>query len=281
MSSTATTTTTVPPVELKSEEYNAYAKMSFGQHLSHYASEYGQHILPCIVTWSVILGLLYKFDDLSSWEPLWEKIMGSYSPFVITTLGTFIIHESAYFSAAVPWLLLDQIPFFQKYKIQARPNEKVAMWACFKHLMFSHVMIQAPMMLATYWFLSMMGFELHAPLPRLSTMMGKCVVNFIIEDFYFYWVHRFLHWKKIYKHVHKVHHTHAAPFGIAAEYAHPIETAFLGVGTILGPIFTSRHLLDLWVWLVIRLCETIEDHSGYDLPWSPTNYIPFWAGAGE
>jgi len=42
---------------------------------------------------------------------------------------------------------------------------------------------------------------------------------------------RLLHHHSIYKYVHKVHHDHAAPFGMAAEYAHPIETAFLGLGT--------------------------------------------------
>jgi methylsterol monooxygenase len=35
----------------------------------------------------------------------------------------------------------------------------------------------------------------------------------------------------------------------------------------------------LWVWLFFMLVETVEDHSGYDVPWNPTNLIPFWGGA--
>ena len=35
------------------------------------------------------------------------------------------------------------------------------------------------------------------------TVFWKCAVMFVIEDFYFYWIHRFLHWKRIYKYVHK------------------------------------------------------------------------------
>mmetsp|Transcript_15864 Transcript_15864/g.52004 ORF Transcript_15864/g.52004 Transcript_15864/m.52004 type:complete len:135 (+) Transcript_15864:642-1046(+) len=66
---------------------------------------------------------------------------------------------------------------------------------------------------------------------------------------------------------------------MAAEYAHPVETAFLGIGTMLGPLLFCRHLLTLWVWLVFRLYETVEDHSGYDVPWNLTNLIPFWGGA--
>jgi methylsterol monooxygenase len=45
-----------------------------------------------------------------------------------------------------------------------------------------------------------------------------------------------MHWPPFYKKVHKVHHEYAAPFGIAAEYAHPIETMILGLGTIGGPL---------------------------------------------
>jgi len=120
---------------------------------------------------------------------------------------------------------------------------------------------------------------METPLPSLRSIAMKIPLFFIVEDFYFYWVHRALHHKSIYKYVHKLHHTHAAPFGMAAEYAHPIETAILGFGTMLGPILFARHLLTLWIWLAVRLMETVEDHSGYEFPYSPTNCIPFWGGA--
>jgi methylsterol monooxygenase len=92
-----------------------------------------------------------------------------------------------------------------------------------------------------------------------------------------------LHHASIYKYIHKVHHDHQAPFGIAAEYAHPIETAFLGLGTIMGPVLCAMtygmHLVTLYVWLVVRVLQTVEVHSGYDFPWSLNNWVPFWGGA--
>ena len=38
---------------------------------------------------------------------------------------------------------------------------------------------------------------------------------------------------------------------------------------------------ELWAWLLVRLygALAVEDHSGYDLPFNPTNLIPFWGGA--
>lgn len=39
--------------------------------------------------------------------------------------------------------------------------------------------------------------------------ISVCILSFIIEDFYFYWVHRLLHHPALYKHIHKVHHDYA------------------------------------------------------------------------
>ena len=33
-----------------------------------------------------------------------------------------------------------------------------------------------------------------------------------------------MHDKRLYKYVHKIHHSYQSPFGMTAEYAHPIET---------------------------------------------------------
>lgn len=210
----------------------------------------------------------------------WDLMVANYSEFTICSLFSFVFHETCYFGFALPWMLFDQIPFMRKFRIQ--PN-KVRSWAeyskCLKQLLFSHICIQLPMMLAFHFVIKTLGFQIDGQLPQFSELAWQIPVFLVIEDFYFYWVHRFLHWKKIYKYIHKVHHEHAAPFGIAAEYAHPAETLLLGLGTLLGPMFFCRHLFTLWAYLGVRLWETIEDHSGYDFPLNPTNLFPFWGGA--
>lgn len=35
-----------------------------------------------------------------------------------TGIMSFVMHEVVYFGRALPWLIIDQIPYFQKYKIQ-------------------------------------------------------------------------------------------------------------------------------------------------------------------
>jgi methylsterol monooxygenase len=93
-----------------------------------------------------------------------------------------------------------------------------------------------------------------------------------MEDFYQYFAHRLLHYGILYKKIHKLHHEFSAPFGIAAQYAHPAETLILGLGFFLGPFlwvyyFADLHVITMAVWLAIRLLQVVDSHSGYDFPW--------------
>tara|TARA_B110000977_G_scaffold180628_1_gene240462 strand:- start:67 stop:1155 length:1089 start_codon:yes stop_codon:yes gene_type:complete len=210
----------------------------------------------------------------------WSYILDNFSHFVIAGPLTFVFHEVVYFSAWTPWLLMDQFDYCKRWKIQ--PDKKAdgkMVLKCLKRLLLSHVFIQLPMQLLFHWVAQFFGFSMALPLPPVRDLAWQLPVFFAIEDFYFYWIHRFLHHKSVYKYVHKIHHEHTHPFGIAAEYAHPVETFFLGIGTLLGPLIFAKHMVTLWAWLTVRLFETVEDHSGYDLPFNPTNFIPFWGGA--
>lgn len=74
------------------------------------------------------------------------------------------------------------------------------------------------------------------------------------------------------------HFRYATPFGLTSEYAHPAEILFLGFATIFGPAITGPHLLTLWIWMSLRVIETVEAHCGYDFPWSLSRYMPIYGG---
>jgi methylsterol monooxygenase len=199
----------------------------------------------------------------------------------VAGVGSFVLHESLYFLFHIPYLISDFMPSHQKYKVQPhKPNDWPLYKRCLKQLFFSHIVIQLPLILVSHPIFELLGIRTEAELiPSWWTIVGSCVLFLIIEDFYFYWIHRFLHWGPIYPYIHKIHHHHAAPFGLAAEYAHPVETIFLGLGTMLGPFLCATHLFTVWAWLFLRLFQTVEAHAGYDYPWSPNRFIPFWGGA--
>lgn len=113
--------------------------------------------------------------------------------------------------------------------------------------------------------------------------------------------HQLLHTPLLYKHIHKLHHKYSAPFGLAAEYAHPLEVMILGTGTIFGPLLycwikPNLHIVTVYIWITLRLFQAIDAHSGYgklclclmtesltflceDFPWSLQHIVPFWSGA--
>jgi sterol desaturase/sphingolipid hydroxylase (fatty acid hydroxylase superfamily) len=217
-------------------------------------------------------------------EPYWDALMERHGPWVNSPWGILVVHEVVYFGCWLPYLAAEFLPALRKYKLQPNVvNDAASIWRCMKLLLFLHVVIEFPMMYLTHPAMAYFGIRTSGALPQWHTLAWQMVVFFLIEDFYFYWIHRFLHWKRIYKYIHKVHHVHTAPFGIAAEYAHPVETMFLGFGTIFPPVlfswFQGMHLLTLYTWLIVRLFQTVEVHTGYDFPWSLNRWLPGWAGA--
>ncbi|CAN7053825.1 unnamed protein product, partial [Brassica oleracea var. botrytis] len=121
-------------------------------------------------------------------------------------------------------------------------KENVSLACC-----FTHFCVNLPLMMASYPVFKAMGMRSSFPLPSWKEVSAQILFYFIIEDFVFYWGHRILHSKWLYKNVHSVHHEYATPFGLTSEYAHPAEILFLGFATIVGPALTGPHLITLWL----------------------------------
>jgi len=107
------------------------------------------------------------------------------------------------------------------------------------------------------------GGRVNAPWPAWYAAMGQLLAFILIEDTIFYWAHRALHTRALFRRVHAKHHRFRYVRAPAAEYAHPLENAINFVALFAGPIaFASAPPL-IAVWMVLRMCETLEAHSGY------------------
>ncbi|XP_035555068.1 methylsterol monooxygenase 1-like [Canis lupus familiaris] len=113
-------------------------------------------------------------------------------------------------------------------------------------------------------------------MPRWYMLLARCFGCVVIEDTWHCFLHRLLHHKEYINIFIKFIHEFQAPFRMEAEYAHPL---ILGTGFFIGIMLLCDHVILLWAWVTIRLIETIDVHSGYDIPLSPLNMIPFNAGS--
>ena len=56
---------------------------------------------------------------------------------------------------------------------------------------------------------------MSGPWPAIPIIIKQLLVCLFLEDFLFYWIHRLLHHRLIYKYVHKRHHEFKQNVGIA------------------------------------------------------------------
>lgn len=90
----------------------------------------------------------------------------------------------------------------------------------------------------------------------------------VIHDTYFYWMHRAIHHKSIYRYVHRVHHISTNPTPWASFSFHPLE-AVLEVGILLVFVFIlPLHPIAILLWLLFMTFMNVLGHLGFELFWS-------------
>jgi lathosterol oxidase len=89
-------------------------------------------------------------------------------------------------------------------------------------------------------------FQAHS----ISYFIFSVVAFILIHDTYFYWMHRFMHWDKIYKYVHRIHHLSTNPTPWAAFAFHPLE-AVVEVGILPIMVFLMPlHPIAILIWVL-------------------------------
>jgi methylsterol monooxygenase len=238
-------------------------------------------------------GFLETLEGVSAFQPqlnLLERLWASYYVYmrndaVATGLLMLLVHEFSYFGRSLPFVIMDCIPYFRQYKIQ---QDKVTamnkQWEVTKSILLSHFLVEAIPIWGFHPICRQLGMQIGVPFPSLLTIVSQVAMFFVLEDAWHYWSHRLLHFGPFYRYIHKQHHKFPAPFGLTAEYAHPIEVAVLGIGTVGIPMVfvaltKNLHMLTVYIFVTLRLYQAIDAHSGYEFPWSLHHFLPFWAGA--
>ncbi|KAJ5328683.1 hypothetical protein N7452_009073 [Penicillium brevicompactum] len=243
-------------------------------------------VLPPGTYWGQYQDITKSNAHLSIAERLWVAWYAWVQNDVLATgIMSFAIHELFYFGRSLPWIFIDTLGLFKTYKIQSSKIPTLReQWDCAKFVLLSHFTVELPQIWLFHPMAQFFGLSTSIPFPSPWTMAYQIAIFFVMEDTWHYFLHRALHWGPLYKAIHKIHHQYSAPFGLAAEYASPIEVMILGFGTVSCPILWCAitgdlHILTMYAWIVLRLFQAIDAHSGYEFPWSLHHFLPVWAGA--
>ncbi|KAK4747443.1 hypothetical protein SAY87_014029 [Trapa incisa] len=214
-------------------------------------------------------------------ETLWFRYSADKSDYFLYCHNILFLFL-AFTLVPIPFVLMELWPSdtFHRYKIQPKVKLSLAeVVRCYKDVLRVFFIIVGPLQLVSYPSVKMIGIRTGLPLPSCGEILAQLLVYFLIEDYTNYWIHRFLHSKWAYEKIHSVHHQFTTPIGFAAPYAHWAEILLLGIPSFLGPALVPGHMVTFWLWVALRQIEAIEAHCGYDLPWTPSKYIPFYGGA--
>lgn len=97
-----------------------------------------------------------------------------------------------------------------------------------------------------------------------------------IHDTYFYWMHRAMHHKLLFKHVHKIHHKSTNPSPWTAYAFHPLE-GFLEAMIIPILVFgLPVHKASISTFFIFQIAYNVYGHLGFEL--YPKNFHKTWIG---
>jgi sterol desaturase/sphingolipid hydroxylase (fatty acid hydroxylase superfamily) len=90
-------------------------------------------------------------------------------------------------------------------------------------------------------------------------------VMLFMHDTYFYWMHRIMHHKKLFKLFHLVHHQSTNPSPWAAYSFHPLE-AVIEAGILVVFLFTIPiHLIHFVSFFMFMILYNVYGHLGWEL----------------
>lgn len=91
------------------------------------------------------------------------------------------------------------------------------------------------------------------------------ILMIFMHDTYFYWTHRLMHWKPLFRIMHKAHHLSTNPTPFAAYAFHPLE-ALVEIGIIPLIVFTiPYHGTAITIFSVYAILLNVIGHLGFEI----------------
>ncbi|KAH8271122.1 hypothetical protein KR018_000683 [Drosophila ironensis] len=223
--------------------------------------------------------VLAKWAQAGDWmQDRWESLLHTVGedPWQLWVIGSTVVIFSVYWLYAALFTLMDitnKPKFLRRYKIQPGQNEPVdlaRLWSAVKVVVFNLTVVN----ILTSWVIFELIFKTVNSddirhLPTFKRAARDVVAFVILEEIMFYYAHRLLHHRALYKYVHKKHHEWTAPIAAITLYAHPVEHIVANLLPVaLSIAILGTHVALAWFIFALAIVNSMSDHTGYSFPWS-------------
>ena len=115
--------------------------------------------------------------------------------------------------------------------------------------------------------------KVYVDLDKYGTwyMIGSFVLLTVWHETWFYWAHRAMHSKLLFKHVHLVHHRSINPTPFAAYSFHPIEAVLEGLYLLIFTMVIPSYRYMVLFHTFYAMLLNIYFHTGYEF--FPKNFL--------
>ncbi|KAM9446365.1 cholesterol 25-hydroxylase-like protein [Clarias gariepinus] len=213
-------------------------------------------------------------------QPVWDGIRES-SEVRAAPLWSACAAFSAHVLLSTLFLALDllapRVPRIRRYRVHAKPVSLRAWFRCLARIAWKYALCVLPLS-------ACLGYtrtrSAGAAAPSLLIACTECLSCLLVFDTFFFVVHYTVHrnpW--LFKIFHQSHHVNIHPFALTALDSSAVELVSQQVLAVWSTEVVGCHPVSEILFYLLNIWLAVEDHCGYDFPWSLHRMFPCFGGA--